>query len=131
MFVNGAWDCRWRDRVAAPRTLRVNDTIAERVTASGPMDRRSALSRAGRTSLASRRYHLVCFVGPAEASKDGPLIDGWIAPVTSCAIWRYAGGSVVAGSQARYYSKIRIKRMIDASPMVRDRLSLRRQDDLL
>ena len=117
-------------RYAPPPLISTSDAIAQTlVTASGPYE--PALTpymREPADMLASRRYRTVCFVGPARTGKTVTLIDGWIARNVA----HDPGDMLVVQSsqdQARYYSKIRIKRMIDASPQVRDRLSLRRQDD--
>ena len=79
-------------------------------------------------SLDSRRYRTVVFVGPGRCSKTLTLIDGWIARNVV-----HAPGDmlIVQASQdmARYYSKIRLKRTIEASPDLRTRISPRRQDD--
>jgi phage terminase large subunit GpA-like protein len=118
------------EAIRPPERLTVSEGIARTlVTATGPYQPNLTPYMAQPAdSLASRRYRTVVFIGPARCGKTVTLIDGWIARNV-----RYEPGDmlVVQASQdlARYYSKVRIKRMIDASPEVSSRLSLRRQDD--
>lgn len=113
-----------------PEDITVSEGIARTlVTASGAYKPGLTPYMAGPAdALDSRRYSAVVFLGPGRTGKTVTLIDGWIARNV-----RYAPGDmlVVQASQdlARYYSKIRVSRMIDASPEVRSRLSPRRQDD--
>ncbi len=113
-----------------PERISVSDGIQRTlVTATGPYDPELTPYMAGpANALDSRRYRSVVFIGPARTGKTVTLIDGWIARNV-----RYAPGDmlIVQASQdlARYYSKVRIKRMIENSTEVRNRLSLRRQDD--
>ena len=113
-----------------PKVVRVSDAIAESlVMAGGAYDADlTPYMREPADMLASRRYKTVCFLGPARTGKTATLIDGWIARTV---VHDPGDMLVVQASQdlARYYSKVRIKRMIEASPMVRERLSARRQDD--
>ena len=113
-----------------PKVVRVSDAIAESlVMAGGAYDADlTPYMREPADMLASRRYKTVCFIGPARTGKTATLIDGWIARTV---VHDPGDMLVVQASQdlARYYSKVRIKRMIEASPMVRERLSARRQDD--
>lgn len=113
-----------------PKAVRVSDAIAESlVMAGGAYDPDlTPYMREPADMLASRRYKTVCFLGPARTGKTATLIDGWIARTV---VHDPGDMLVVQASQdlARYYSKVRIRRMIEASPMVRERLSARRQDD--
>lgn len=117
-------------RYLPPPLVSVSDAISQTlVTGGGPYDPGlTPYMREPADMLASRKYRVVCFVGPARTGKTVTLIDGWIART----VVHDPGDMLVVQSsqdQARYYSKVRIKRMIDASPEVRGRLSLRRQDD--
>lgn len=113
-----------------PEDITVSDGIARTlVTAGGPYKPALTPYMSGPAdALDARRYSTVVFIGPGRTGKTVTLIDGWIARNV-----RYAPGDmlVVQASQdlARYYSKIRVSRMIEASPEVRSRLSPRRQDD--
>ena len=113
-----------------PKVVRVSDAIAESlVMAGGAYDPDlTPYMREPADMLASRIYKTVCFLGPARTGKTATLIDGWIARTV---VHDPGDMLVVQASQdlARYYSKVRIKRMIEASTMVRERLSARRQDD--
>jgi len=113
-----------------PKVVRVSDAIAEvLVTAGGPYDPSlTPYMREPADMLGSRRFHTVCVIGPARTGKTVTLIDGWIARNV---VADPGDMLVVQSSQdlARYYSKVRIKRMIEASPEVRQRQSARRQDD--
>ena len=121
-------DCA--EMYAPPKIISVSESIRQSlVTASGPYEPSlTPYMREPADMLASRKYRTVCFVGPARTGKTVTLIDGWIARNVV-----HAPGDmlVVQASQdlARYYSKVRVRRMIEASAVVRDRLSLRRQDD--
>ncbi|TXH56559.1 MAG: terminase [Desulfurellales bacterium] len=113
-----------------PEDITVSEGIARTlVTAGGAYKPQLTPYMSGPADmLDSRRYSTVVFLGPGRTGKTVTLIDGWIARNV-----RYAPGDmlVVQASQdlARYYSKIRISRMIESSPEVRARLSPRRQDD--
>jgi phage terminase large subunit GpA-like protein len=115
---------------APPEEISVSEGIARSlVTASGPYDPElTPYMRGPADLLDSRRYSAVVFLGPGRTGKTVSLIDGWVARNVT-----YAPGDmlIVQASQdlARYYSKIRMGRMIEASPEVRQRLSPRRQDD--
>jgi phage terminase large subunit GpA-like protein len=113
-----------------PKVVRVSDAIAESlVTAGGPYDPSlTPYMREPADMLGSRQFHTVCVIGPARTGKTVTLIDGWIARNV---VSDPGDMLVVQSSQdlARYYSKVRIKRMIEASPEVRQRQSPRRQDD--
>ena len=108
----------------------VSDTIARvLVTGSGPYDPGLAPYMRGPVdALGSRKYRTVCVLGPARCSKTLTLIDGWIARNV---VADPGDMLIVQSSQdlARYYSRVRIKRMIEASKEVRERQSPRRQDD--
>lgn len=115
---------------APPESISVSEGISRSlVTASGPYEPGLTPYMSGPAdALDSRRHAAVVFLGPGRTGKTVTLIDGWIARNVV-----HAPGDmlVVQASQdlARYYSKIRVSRMIDASPDVRSRLSPRRQDD--
>lgn len=118
------------DNFAPAAELSVSDAIAKcLVLASGPYEPGlTPYMREPADMLGSRKFHTVVVIGPARTGKTVTLIDGWIARNVA-----FDPGDmlVVQSSQdlARYYSKVRVKRMIDASPMVRERQSSRRQDD--
>lgn len=113
-----------------PDSISVSDGIAKTlVMPTGPYDPLlTPYMSEPADKLASRRYRVVVFIGPGRTGKTVTLIDGWI-----CYVVRYAPGDmlVVQSSQdlARYHSKMRLKREIEASPEIRDRQSPRRQDD--
>lgn len=115
---------------APPADISVFDAICDVLhTPSGKYDGElSPYMRQPSDRLASRRYRAVVFCGPARCSKSAALIDGWTARNRV-----YAPGDqlLVFGSQdvARYFSKIRLDRIIQASPKLKCRLSSRRQDD--
>lgn len=115
---------------APPPLISVSEGIAQSlITATGPYDPGlTPYMREPADALSSRRYRKVVFIGPARTGKTVTLIDGWIARNV---VYDPGDMLVVQASQdlARHYSKIRIKRMIDASPQVRAKLSTRRQDD--
>jgi phage terminase large subunit GpA-like protein len=113
-----------------PEEISVSDGIAKTLVTAGGAYKPELTPYMAEPAdaLDSRRYSSVVFLGPGRTGKTVTLIDGWAARNV-----RYAPGDmlIVQASQdlARYYSKIRIKRMIEASPEVRARLSTRRQDD--
>ncbi|MCQ4165132.1 terminase gpA endonuclease subunit [Tahibacter harae] len=115
---------------APPADISVFDAVCEVLhTASGRYDGElSPYMRKPCDALASRRRKAVVFAGPGRCSKSAALIDGWTARNRV-----YAPGDqlLVHASQdlARYYSKIRLDRIIQASPELRSRLSPRKQDD--
>lgn len=118
------------DMVEPPEEISVSEGIARAlVTASGRYEPDlTPYMLEPADALDSRRYRTVVFLGPGRTGKTVTLIDGWIARTVV-----HAPGDmlIVQASQdlARYYSKIRIKRMIEASQEVRSRLSPARQDD--
>lgn len=113
-----------------PEDIPVSKGIAgSLVTAAGPYEPDlTPYMSAPADALDSRRYSAVVFLGPGRCGKTVTLIDGWIARNVV-----HAPGDmlIVQASQdlARYYSKIRIDRMVAASPNVKSRISPRRQDD--
>lgn len=115
---------------APPLEISVSEGIRRSlVTASGPYEPDLTPYMAGPAdALGSRRYSAVVFLGPGRTGKTVTLIDGWIARNV---VQAPGDMLVVQASQdlARYYSKIRIARMIEASKDVRERQSPRRQDD--
>lgn len=116
--------------VRPPARVTVSQGIAKTlVTATGKYDPDlTPYMSAPADALESRRYGTVVFIGPARTGKTVTLIDGWIA---YCVCYSPGDMLVVQASQdlARYYSKVRIKRAIEASPEIRTRLSPLRQDD--
>lgn len=121
-------DLRLMIRRANKRSV-FDAVAANMVTNSGPYDPNlTPYMREPTDALASRRYRVVCFVGPGRTGKTNALIDGWVA---RNATDDPADMLVVQSTQdlARDYSKFRIDRMIDASPAVSERMSHRRQDN--
>lgn len=121
-------DLRLMIRRANKRSV-FDAVAANMVTNSGPYDPNlTPYMREPTDALASRRHRVVCFVGPGRTGKTNALIDGWIA---RNATDDPADMLVVQSTQdlARDYSKFRIDRMIDASPVVGERMSHKRQDN--
>lgn len=116
--------------LAPPENITVSQGIARSlVTSTGPYEPGLTPYMAEPADkLDSRRYSTVVCLGPARTGKTVTLIDGWVARNVV-----HAPGDmlIVQASQdlARYYSKVRLDRMIAASPDVRSRISPRRQDD--
>ena len=80
--------------------------------------------------LASREYDAVVFVGPARTGKTIGLIDGWIVYNIVC---DPADMLVIQVSEekAREHSKKRLDRTFRCSPEVKNRLSPRRNDNIV
>jgi phage terminase large subunit GpA-like protein len=115
---------------APPANVSVSQSIAQVVvTNSGKYDAGlTPYMRAPCDALGSRRYRIVCFLGPGRTGKTQALIDGWIGDT----VVRDPGDMlIVQASQdlARSYSRVRVKRMIDASPRIKELQSKHRQDD--
>ena len=78
--------------------------------------------------MGSRRYDAVIFVGPARTGKTIALVDGYIAYKVECDL---GDGLVIQISEekAREFSKKRIDRMLNNSPVLAARLSPRGHDN--
>lgn len=78
--------------------------------------------------LASRRHEAVCFVGPARTGKTMALLDGWMAHAVTCD----PGDMLIvqmSQEKAREFSKVRVDRAIRHSPLLREMMSARGNDD--
>lgn len=78
--------------------------------------------------LASRVHEAVCFVGPARTGKTMGLVDGWLAHV----VVNDPGDMLVVQmtqDKAREYSRVRVDRALDNSPVLRAMKSPSAQDD--
>lgn len=78
--------------------------------------------------LASRVHSAVCFVGPAQSGKTAGLGEGWI----SHAVVNDPGDMLVVQmteGKAREYSKQRVDRMIENSPLIKALMSTNARDD--
>ena len=118
-----------------PRRVRVSDAVAENVVISTPGGYSGKWSAETTPYMvepmdlqSSRDFHSIIFAGPARTGKTQGLIDGGVGYVISC---DPSDVLVVHMTEeaARRYSRLRIKRMLTNSPVLKAKMSPVHHDD--
>lgn len=118
-----------------PRRIRVSDAVEENVMIATPGGYSGAWSKSttpymteAMDLISSRDHHSVIFVGPARTGKTQGLIDGGIGYIISsdpsdCLVVHMTEEAV------RRYSRLRVSRMLNNSPKLKEKMSPIAHDD--